>query len=323
MTMQRSRWVSALGLVILFSTIYVAVFHVRDIQDWIALRGYQAPAQIAQFATDTGMNPDGRRLLYVTKPLVDNKESFRQHCPVIEATIVLGCYTGNNIFILRVDDSRLAGVMQVTAAHEMLHAAYDRLSSRDRTRVDRLLQSAFETVENPRIQKVVAAYRERDPNVVNNELHSILGTEVSNLGPELESYYQRYFRSRSDVVKLAQQYAAVFEKMESDVDTYDKQLVELKTQIEELEPKVAAQFNTVDAERKRIESLLAAGNITQYNASIPGFNAQVNAYNAQVNKLAGLVNNYNRIVAVRNSIATTQRELTEELRTDYQTVEKQ
>ncbi len=99
------------------------------IRDWFALRGYDAPAYVVQYADDTAMSDYGRRIFYVTKPELNDQEQFNENCATPEKSLVLGCYTGGRIYVYSVDDERLDGVEEVTAAHEMLHAAYARLSS--------------------------------------------------------------------------------------------------------------------------------------------------------------------------------------------------
>src|SRR5690606_3442881 len=108
--------------------------------------------------------------------------------------IVLGCFVeGQGIYLYNVSDERLDGVKEVTAAHEVLHAGYSRLSSRDKARINHLLDQAFQANNDERIKETVETYRKRDPSIVSNELHSILATEARELPSELEEHYRRYF----------------------------------------------------------------------------------------------------------------------------------
>ncbi len=86
--------------------------------------------------------------------------------------------------------------MPVTAAHEMLHAAYAELAPGQRRRVDQLLDQAFEASADQRLRDTLAEYADAEPGQRHNELHSILPTEVAELSPPLERYYQRYFEDR-------------------------------------------------------------------------------------------------------------------------------
>src|SRR5688572_22638764 len=119
------------GILPLFVIIGLGIFGWTqrfDIYDWARLRNYDPPAKIVKLADDTNMTDTGRRLFYVNYPEVNDRNTFSEHCDFGEESIVLGCYvSGQGIFLFSVDDPRLKGIVQVTAAHEMLHAAYERL----------------------------------------------------------------------------------------------------------------------------------------------------------------------------------------------------
>ncbi len=61
---------------------------------------------------------------------------------------ILGCYVTQRIYIYDVKDAKLDGIREVTAAHEMLHAAYERMSSSEQTKVNALLEVEYEKLRN-------------------------------------------------------------------------------------------------------------------------------------------------------------------------------
>jgi hypothetical protein len=125
----------------------------QAIYDWLHLRNYQPSAAIAQLATDTTMNSATERLFYVYHPELQTKEVFNQSCSGSEQTIVLGCYVSRQgIYLYNVTDERLKGVIQVTAAHETLHAAYERLSGSERKKVDAMTANAYAQVTDERVK---------------------------------------------------------------------------------------------------------------------------------------------------------------------------
>jgi hypothetical protein len=99
--------------------------------------------------------------------------------------------------------------MVSTAVHEMLHAAWQRLPGSERDRLSPFLVAASDADRTePRVASVIDgemrhynASSVESPEMV-NELHSILGTQVAGLPPELESYYARYFMDRMVIVAL-------------------------------------------------------------------------------------------------------------------------
>ncbi|MDB5184582.1 MAG: hypothetical protein JWN38_390 [Candidatus Saccharibacteria bacterium] len=295
-------------LVIWFAILGIALSQRRQILDYLALRGYSAPSAIATLATQDGMTENARHVFYVNKPTIESKITFGKKCPagMAEKTIVLGCYHSNQagIVLLSVDDPRLNGVVQVTAAHEMLHAEYDRLSTNDRNYVDGLLLDYYKNkLTNQRIKDTIDGYRKSEPNDVVNEMHSIFGTEVANLPPALETYYQRYFTDRSKVTGFAAQYETEFSSRQDAIKQDDAQLAALKKQIDNLEKSLSTQQAEISQQRSTLDAERSSGNITAYNAGVPGYNQQVNTYNAGVHQVQALVDQYNQIVVARNAVA--------------------
>lgn len=142
-----------------------------EIHDFLRLRGYNPPARVVQLANDTTMNEGSSRLFYVYHPSLEDKASFSNHCSNAEVTIVLGCYNPRTgIFISDITDPRLEGILQVTSAHEMLHAAYDRLPGSEKERINGLLDQAFAQLDNQRIKETINEYQKQGADI-SNELH--------------------------------------------------------------------------------------------------------------------------------------------------------
>jgi hypothetical protein len=285
--------------------------------DWLALRNYNPPATVSQLATQDTMTPYARKILYVNHPAIDDKTAFNQPCPNDggEQTIVLGCYHSDQdgIFLLNVSDPRLSGVEQVTAAHEMLHAAYDRLSQSERNKVDAMLLDYYNhDLHDRRLIATIAAYKKTEPHDVVNEMHSVFGTEVANLPAGLEQYYKRYFTNRSQVAAYAAQYEAAFTSRQATVNADDVQLSSLKTQINGDETDLKTKQAQINAQQAQL-STERSSNPAAYNAAVPTFNSQVNSYNAEVQTVQGLVTQYNQLVASRNAIALVENQLSSEL----------
>jgi uncharacterized phage infection (PIP) family protein YhgE len=289
---------------------FVAYSQKQSVFDMYQLYGYTPPDSVSQLATDTTMLPSMRRLFYVFHPSLEDKESFNSHCRSDEQTIVLGCYVDHQgIYLLDVTDSRLDGVEQVTAAHETLHAAYARLSAEERQKVNAMTSAAFVALDDQRIKDNIKLYRDKDPSVVPNELHSILGTEVRNLPADLEFYYNKYFTNRAKIVAYSKQYEAAFTERKNQILAYDEQLVSLKQQIESLQASLSTLANDLKTLRGRMDSLKSSNQIAAYNALVPSYNSKVNSYNTSVDGLSQKVDDYNDIVPKRNAIASEESDL--------------
>lgn len=318
-----SRTPRVVGLAISLAFLGAALFvflNLESLVDWARLHNYEPPEAIAQLAQTTTMTPEATRLFYVYHPELNDKSTFNERCTTREQTIVLGCYVSNRgIYLYDVQDPRLQGVKQVTAAHEMLHVAYERLSASEKEKVDALLQEAYTQVTDERIRANIESYQAEGADV-NNELHSILGTEVANLPPELEAYYQQYFTNRGQVVAYATSYAQEFSSRKKQVEQYDAQMAGLKIQIETNEDSLDRQASNLAAQRQQLDANLNAGNYGAYNAGVASYNAAVRQYNQLAQTTKAQIEQYNAIVAERNKIALEEQNLAEALdsRTDPQ-----
>jgi hypothetical protein len=275
-----------------------------DVYDWWQLRNYSPPADIQAIAQHTTMNEGATRTFYANHPQLDNSEELSKNCHETEFTIVLGCYIqGKGIFLFNVTDSRLNGVEEVTGAHEMLHAAYDRLSTSERKKVDQMVNQAFTQVTDERVKATIEQYRKRDPSIVPNELHSILGTEVRNLPPELETYYHKYFVNRLAIVGFSEQYENEFSSRQTKVKEYDSQLTALKKQIEHNQAELDVTSAELQARRAQLDAQKDAGNYQEYNAGVAAFNNKVDNYNQSARETTQLIEKYNLLVIQRNALA--------------------
>lgn len=306
--MKSFKTVAALVLTLaLLALPFVVFFKAQALVDWWQLRGYTPPAAVARLAAQDTMTAYARHVFYVNHPdLESDANQFRSDCNETEKTIVLGCYHGNQdgIFIYNVSDPRLGGVQQVTAAHEMLHAAYDRLSSKDRNYVDGLLQDYFNNdLKDQRVIDTINSYRETEPNDVVNEMHSVFGTEITSLPPPLEQYYERYFTDRHAVTDFADSYQSEFTGREDQIKADDAQLAQMKAGIDAEESSLDSQRSQIDSDRSKLDAERSAGDASRYNTDVPGFNQQVNAYNAAADQLRADIQAYNNLVNQRNSIA--------------------
>lgn len=302
-------WFVALGLV---------AVNRQAILDWWKLRSYQAPAEIAQLATQDTMTDYSRKVFYVNQPALVNKSDFATRCPNAggEKTIVLGCYHSgqSGIYLLDVTDPRLEGVEQVTAAHEMLHAAYERLNSEERQKVDKLLQAYYDNgLTNERIRQTVESYKQSEPTELLNEMHSIFGTEVAQLPAELEAYYKRYLADRSKVTAFAAQYDAAFTSRKAERERIAQQLTDLKTQLDSRKAEFGTQKQNLETMYQDLISKRDSGDIAAYNAGVTRYNNLLDEHRGTYSEIQTLVARHNELVERHNALAFEEGQLYKEL----------
>jgi hypothetical protein len=314
-----SRLAKIVYLAVVVGLIVIGFAKRQTITDYIGMLGYSPPATVSAIARDDTMSAEATHLFYLNQPQIADKASFRADCPSdSEQTIVLGCYKSNQggIFLLSVSDPKLSGVEQVTAAHEMLHAAYDRLSSAERSKVDSWLRNYYKTVTNEQIIATIDAYRRSEPGNVENEMHSVFGTEISKLPVNLENYYKRYFINRSRVTSYATRYRATFNDLKLQISRYDAKLARMKQSIDANEARINSISRDLAQKRADMNALRGSHNINGYNALVPSFNAEANEFNQLIADTKIAISNYNAEVAKRNDLAISVNNLSNELDAD-------
>lgn len=320
----RRFWPQALLVLLLVSGVVFWSRH-NEILDWVATRGYTPPAHVAALVEDTTMTPYAQRLFYVNRPAVQNRHEFNENCTdPSEQVAVLGCFVGNRmgIFIYDVTDERLEGIKQVTAAHEMLHQAYQRLSKKEKARINKLLEDYYKNRASDKLRNKVASYQHSNQEQLLNEMHSIFGTEAPGLPAELEEYYSRYFADRSRVLALYQRYQSEFDDRIARINELDERLSTLKSGIEADKAELERMEEDLRRRRDQLDAYLASGAIATYNAAVPGFNADVVAYRNMVDAINRDVEYFNRLLAERNEIAVQERELEEAIDSSVDTASR-
>ena len=221
-------------IVLLLTIIYFIHKNNQAMADrYIVWRNPPMPA-IVDIADRTGMSDTGRRIFFASFPSIDDAADFNINCSDIETTmIILGCYINGRIHIFNISDQRVDAAKYVTSAHEMLHAAYVRLSKDERALVGRLLEDAYHYANaNGELRDVMDEYARMEPDQRLNELHSILGTEYADLSPELEKYYARYFIDQRKIVDMAVKYRKVFKNLETEQAAIKAKLDRLTVEID-------------------------------------------------------------------------------------------
>jgi hypothetical protein len=282
--------------------------------DMVMARVYQPTSQTIAIHDRLNMTNLGADLFYASNPQVQQKAQFNSNCDTEErTTAILGCYYQRHIYLFDINNKELDGTLDVTAAHEMLHAAYDRLNFFERSYVDGLINAEYEVHKNDAsLKQIMAYYTKAEPGMEVNELHSILGTTVAKLSPKLEAYYAQYFNDRASVVALNAKYNTVF-------DGIAKQSAELQAQLKALRGPIDDDLVQYEADRQQLELDIASFNeranshgfTTQsgFNVARSALIARLDAVNQRRAAINARVAEYNNIVKELNALATRADEL--------------
>jgi hypothetical protein len=234
---RRGRWVAlALTLAVIASASLWVIASRQYIVDQVAVWSFDESPTIASYVERSRMSDRGEFLFLASRPTIADRARFGGMCGKSEdGTGILGCYVPGDgaIVLFDVVDERLDGIEEVVASHEMLHAAWHRLGADERAELSGLLETEAAALStDPGFVERMALYARLEPGERSNELHSIIGTEVADLPPALESYYARYFSDRAALVGLHTASNAVFVELASRAEAVSAELDALRTSIE-------------------------------------------------------------------------------------------
>lgn len=275
---------------------------------------YQPTSEIASIAKRASLSDRGIFAFYTSQPEVDGSQSFNNKCNRKEQnTAVIGCYVNDRIYVYDVTDSRLDGIKEVTSAHEMLHAVYQRLGGDEKRSVDRLVEAEYQKLsEDPAFAERMAFYARTEPGERDNELHSIIGTEIRSVSPELEAHYAKYFERRSDLLDLFDSYNQAFKqldieskalasqienmrkKVDADKASYESDALILNRDVEEFKLKSTSGFYTTQA---------------QFDTDMRALQARIDAVNAKRDTIIGEIDQLRILIERYNDTATKSQDL--------------
>lgn len=281
--------ISAIFIMGMIASAIILGSNYQTIYDHFAAQNYKPSPEVDKILDKISLTDNAKRTFFATDPQVESSETFNQNCRNnSEQTTILGCYSADRIHIYDVKDAKLEGVKDVTAAHELLHAEWQRMSTSEKEKVSDELKAQYEKSKTQKFQDLMEKYRISEPGQEVNELHSIIGTEIENISPELEAHYAKYFKNRKGIVAINTSYKHEFEKVEAENTKIIDEMKQLKQTIE-------SEGSDYDAKVKNL------------NNKINDFNARANsgAFYSQAQFLAErrqLVDESNNLEILRKSI---------------------
>ena len=269
--------------------------------------------EIIDMAEKTTMNDYAKRIFYASVPQLNDAATFNEHCTNHGSEMVLlGCFYRGKIYIFDITDVEIAGAKYVTAAHEMLHAAYNRLDPLEKIQIDAQLEAMYKALDNVELNQLMADYDKTEPGEKYNELHSIIGTEYAELTPALEGYYARYFNDQDAVAALASQYKQVFKDLENTQK-------ELNTKMDALKSKIDEDMLTYETKLDGLNADISSFNVrsstdqfingAQFNTERNKLLARQEALDVLINQIQADIKQYNTWVEEFNKIGGRAQEL--------------
>lgn len=320
--------VGAIIAVVLALVVNVAVIagvgwvalNTQRVEDQVAVWQFEPSADIQRYAERASMTDEGRFLFYASRPIIAAGQEFDDACASrMEGVGILGCYrpATQTIVLFDVTDDRLDGIEEVVAAHEMLHAVWDRMSTAERDALGPLLEAeAAKLADDPKFAETLAFYAETEPGERLNELHSIIGTEFAEVSPELEAHYAEYFTDRSAVTTLHEVSNAVFIEQAAAIADLTARLDELSTSIETDYATYNAGFDTLNSDIASFNSRAQSGGFTtqaQFDAERAALVQRQSDLQAFYATIDARVAEYNDLLVQLEALNATSAELNESI----------
>lgn len=288
-----------------------------QIRDTIASRGYKATQDSEEVRANLKLTNRGDLVYRASLTEVDSKENFKLRCPVnkFESASVLGCYANQRIYVLKVDEPKLQGVEEVTATHELLHAQWERMSSSRKKEVEGLIEALRPNIKDAETLDLVKSYQANigTGEELYNEMFAIFGTQLNEVGAELEEVYSEYLTNRGEITKLYKSYNAEFKRIEDQLAKYDSRLGRLKSEKEALEAELNSLSAVLEAEKSQLNSLENSGAFEEYTTMATTYNQKVQNYNNKVERIRAVIDEYNGLVEERNALAVSAKDLQDQL----------
>lgn len=283
------------------------VFNRQAVLDRLSVWSYSPSAAVKAIAQNVQFTDKGRLTFYATQPSVDESAAFNQSCPRQEqGNPILGCYTGTDrIHIFDVTNPQLNGIEEVTAAHETLHAIWKRTSKTGQDKLGVEIKAAYDKLNNPDLKKRMEYYQRTEPGEFINELHSILGTEIPDLGEPLESYYAQFF-NRQAVLDQHARYQAVYQNLTNQASGLLDKMQNLSKSIESRSSAYNADAGQLTSDIQTFNSRAQAGGFSsrsQFNNERAALVARSTVLESQRTAINADIQTYNSYIQQYQAIA--------------------
>lgn len=218
-------------------------------QDWVASWGYAPTEEVAELEEALDLTWRGQLIWAAVNPTLEEAEAFNEYCDSHDAEVsVLGCYapSEDKVYIYLITDETLKDANKSTAAHELLHAAWDRMTELEQVEVRGWLDELYES-DREWFDEELSTYEDDEWT---EEMYTRAATKRRELPAELEEHYGKYFEDRAQVVQYYENYQEPLNELNAELDERWAELDELDVAIEE---ERAEYIAAVDEYNGRVE----------------------------------------------------------------------
>lgn len=292
------------------------------IYDWFRGLTYRPTVEAVKIKSDLGLTGRGEFLFNATQPVLSDAGEFNTNCRQNEDEVaVLGCYTGGNIYIYNIVSDELQGIRELTAAHELLHAVWARMSGSEQRDLTESLTRVFEKNQDllgPEIEPY-------DITEKQEELYVRAGTEVKDLPEDLERHFAEIFRNQDRIVDFYESYITVFREMKAQMENLANEMESIKVEIDDKKVEYENVLADLKADIKKFNSCAEAagcfGSEREFYRQRSALVTRQDELDALSDEINDLVNTYNMKVDEYNADVTESRKLQDMINSKAETIE--
>lgn len=279
-------------------------FNRGQIIDFFVAKSFKPTPEIEQVEKSIELTDRGNIIFYASRPALQNQDEFNKSCDSHDAEIsVLGCYSNSQIYIYDIKNTELAGVVESTAAHELLHAVWERMSSSEKSEISDQIKNVYNDKNYHDLLAEDLEIYDNDEFI--EELHSRIGTEIADLPEPLERHYAKYFKNQDLIVDYYDNYITPFRELSKEIEDMAEKLEQMSADID---TKTTAYYQAADVLSSEIDEFNRCANTPNCFATDAIFYARRNvllgkqsALDGMYDELDGLINDYNSLVEEYNA----------------------
>ncbi len=306
------------GGVLLGVLLFVAIAVVANrvlVYNWWRSITYKPSEKMAQIRSALNLTGEGEFIFNSVQPVLSEKTEFNANCRTGKDSeiAVLGCFTGDSVFVYNIESEELDGIRELTTAHELLHAVWSRISADERIVLFHSLKTVLEK-NSGFLRDEMENYYEDERQ---EELYVRAGTEVKDLPDDLEKHYAKYFKDQDAVVDFYNKYISVFRELEARRDQTKAQIDELGNVIQQKNVEYEAGVEQLNEEIVSFNNCAETVGCFESQWSFDSRRAALinrqNELKALYNEIDGLVAQYNQLVEQYNNDVTMVKKLNNQI----------
>ncbi len=220
---------AAAFMVITITLTVLVMINYNAVHDFLSSIFYSPSSEkVAELEENLDLTYGGQLVFRASRPVVDDSQKFNSSCGTTDLSApVLGCYENSTIHVYNIEEPALTGIMESTAAHELAHAIWARMSDGEKKDLGPILEEIY----NKNSDKL-SVLNEYAAEVRADELFARAATEIRNVPSELEKIYADYYEDRGKIVSYFENYYSVFKDLNNKLKSILSEIESLQETIE-------------------------------------------------------------------------------------------